>query len=481
MKPQLSADCTQLAESARMNVLFSTHTGPDYMPPLVVSERQIIVGPCYFDHVEDGLVKHRRAGPGRYDLAALVASLPPDQKPDLTIVLADSHRACVPYNLGGVPGRKLLLVADTHHGDEPIQTLLSYARQEPFDRIVVTHDPHHLHWFTEAGIAPAMYIPNVNCCFFPCPLIEQRQRGIVFVGQAGQRHPRRQFLLDAIRKAGLPLLVQQAPARAAAERYNSFQITFNCSLNGDLNMRTFEVMAAGGFLLTDRLSPQSGMETLFRRGVDYVDYENLGDLLDKLRYFLSRPDECLRIAKAGHAAYVERHQPKQRVRDLLDFVFGCPTSVDYHDRRAIPAGGHFGSHLDDRVRIYDFLQALALRNERVIISAESTIGPRAIADMVDLPRLEVHVHGSAGQDSAFRTALAQLGALEQIHFPTKRPAGCDIQLIDARTLDTRGHSDLYAPFVALWSAGTPPENGTNHMVAAGYCKLDGIPWLYRRA
>jgi spore maturation protein CgeB len=34
--------------------------------------------------------------------------------------------------------------------------------------------------------------------------------------------------------------------------YNAAQITFNCSLNGDRNMRIFEVMAAGGFLVTDR-------------------------------------------------------------------------------------------------------------------------------------------------------------------------------------------------------------------------------------
>ena len=135
------------------------------MPPLVLAEQQIIIGPNYPNHIEGRLVRTLNTPWGRFDIGALVSALPAEQQPDITIVLSDAFQNCVPVNLGAVPGHKVLLVADTHHGNVPLRTLLDYARREPFDRIVLTHDPHHLHWFMEADIAPTTYIPNVNCAY----------------------------------------------------------------------------------------------------------------------------------------------------------------------------------------------------------------------------------------------------------------------------------------------------------------------------
>ena len=273
------------------------------------------------------------------------SSLPEDQKPELTVILINSFQNCVPENLAAVPGRKLLLIADTHHGDTPLQKCIAYARQQPFDRIALTHDPHHLHWFTEAQIAPTTYIPNVNVSYFPQPFNERRSPHIVFVGQAGQGHKRRSRLLQTIQKAGLPLIVQQASAAAAAAMYASSQITFNCSLNGDLNMRVFETMSCGGFLITDRLIPQSGLETLFKRGEYYVDYDNEHELVAKLKYYLAHPHECLEIARAAQQAYLKDHQPAQRVRDLLSFAFGNGAASPVWDQRAVAGSGRIWTRL----------------------------------------------------------------------------------------------------------------------------------------
>jgi hypothetical protein len=48
-----------------VNILYSTHTSPDYMPPLAVSERQIIVGPNYPDRIERDGYEASRPRPGR--------------------------------------------------------------------------------------------------------------------------------------------------------------------------------------------------------------------------------------------------------------------------------------------------------------------------------------------------------------------------------------------------------------------------------
>ena len=63
--------------------------------------------------------------------------------------------------------------------------------------------------------------------------------------------------------------------------YAQSTVSFNASLSGDLNMRVFEVLSAGGFLLTDRLSPQAGLELLLRPGHDCETYGDAEELLDK--------------------------------------------------------------------------------------------------------------------------------------------------------------------------------------------------------
>ena len=50
----------------------------------------------------------------------------------------------------------------------------------------------------------------------------------------------------------------------AADMCASSVVSFNASLNGDLNLRVFETLSAGGCLLTDRLSAQSGLDLILK-------------------------------------------------------------------------------------------------------------------------------------------------------------------------------------------------------------------------
>jgi len=445
------------------------------MPPLAISERQIIAGPNYISRMDGKTVRTLNVPWGRYDLSALISSLPADQKPDLTIVLADANQDCLPQRLAEISGRKLLLIGDTHNAKttrSPLRTMLTYARQEPFDRIVVTHDPHHLHWFREANIAPTTYIPNINCAYFPVPFDEQRRPAIVFIGQSGQYHPRRRYLLQEVENAGLPLIVQRASPPVAATLYNSIQIAFNCSLNGDFNMRVFEVMAAGGFLVTDRLSPQSGLGTIFRSGEHYVEYGDLNELLELLRHYLAHPDECLKIAKAGHEAYLKKHHPQQRVRDLLDFAFGGAPAAYCSDPRAVQGSYDFGKSLHERVRLYELLQNLSLQNERIIVVADPALGARAISDLVDLPRLRIIISDMADTSSAFKEALRDLDVLNQVEFVGTRTPQCDIQLVHRRTIESRSDTlSLHAQFVAGMTDKSTVEGQVRRLMSHGFREI----------
>lgn len=241
-------------------------------------------------------------------------------------------------------------------------------------------------------------------------------------------------------------------------------------------------MAAGGFLFTDRLSSQAGLERLFRRGVDYVDYEDPDDLLDKLRYYLTYPGECRKIARAGQKTYLERHAPKQRVNDLLEFVHGKSIGSLYNnDLRAIDRGDKFGENLEERICLYEFLQNLSRQNERVNVVADPAIGARAIADLVDLPRFKIKVTEPA-EPSHIRKSLSSLGVLNQIEFIGNQQIDGDIQLMDAGTISGLPDAQsLRAQSLAVMTAGAPMDRQTEWLASQGYSKINETPYLFQRA
>ena len=450
------------------------------MPPITLSDRQVVVGPNYPDAAQGGRVTSLNVPLGPYDLAALVRRLPADQKPDLIVVQADAFENCKPVGLAAVPGMKLLLAADTHHGQDALTRMVAYAKSEPFDRIAVLHDPHHLHWLSEAGLAGVRYIPNANVRDFSLAFAVERRPLIAFIGQAGPQHPRRTYLLEVIRSAGLPLSVRLTSPLEAAQTWAAAQISFNCSLNGDLNMRVFEVLAAGGFLLTDRLSPQAGLEALLRPGDHYVDYAREGDLIDKLKFYLSRPDACLKIARAGQAAYRAAHTPEHRRQDILDHAFGQPPPAP-HDRRADPAGVDFGENLAERMRLYETLQLLSLERDRFIVAADERVGARTIADLADLRPLEITAVTGPVRRGPMATGLASLGVERQVRIADEPPPAWDMLLMDGRAM-APFEPAIAAPRALLAilhpDAATPEDRA---MVSArGFAPVGGRDWLYGR-
>ena len=62
-------------------------------------------------------------------------------------------------------------------------------------------------------------------------------------------------------------------------------------------MRTFEIPACGGFLLTQRTSEQL---EFFEEGKEMACFSSPEEMVEKVRYYLSHEEERQRIAQAGH-------------------------------------------------------------------------------------------------------------------------------------------------------------------------------------
>ena len=85
-----------------------------------------------------------------------------------------------------------------------------------------------------------------------------------------------------------------------ADSFKAFtlsNISLNISLNGDLNLRNFEILSAKSFLLTDKLSDESGLSLLLENGKDYESYSSIDELIEKLITLLLILNQLYNIEK----------------------------------------------------------------------------------------------------------------------------------------------------------------------------------------
>jgi len=84
-----------------------------------------------------------------------------------------------------------------------------------------------------------------------------------------------------------------------------------------LNMRHFEITAAGGFLLC---YDHPELSESFEVGKECVAFSDEADLLDKIEYYFDHPDERASIARAGQRRTLLQHLYSHRLRTLLGLL-----------------------------------------------------------------------------------------------------------------------------------------------------------------
>lgn len=393
------------------HVLVSWYTSPDYIPPFRLSEHQYTTGPN-LKPAEPPAAFDAITPRGSYDLKAVIDSQGGPERFDLVVVWADASRTNLPLNVKAFGCPAVLCIGDTHHMDKPLQTMLGYARQAGFDFVVSSHNRHHLHWFVEAGLPQAAWIPGLKVQHMPRPFTRTRIPRLGFVGQFGRFHPRRQRLLEGLQAYRLPLMASGGNRDFAADLYASSLLSLNISLNGDLNLRVFEVLSAGGCLLTDRLAPESGLEAILEPEREFLSYGDLDELRDKIRFHLAHPETALAVAEAGMRAYADRLTPDRQIGLLMDWVF--EGRIDHLHRAGWDRRPDFNADhkalLPKRVQIYERLQEAHRVEERCQVLFGADVPPSCIADALDLHRLHPVILSQAdGRAEETRRRLGVLG------------------------------------------------------------------------
>ena len=159
------------------------------------------------------------------------------------------------------------------------------------------------------------------------------QYGVSFVGSAyGTR--RRQ--IEQLRERGIDVSCfgygwesGPIPAKDVPRIFRNSTISLNFTTSplvwgtalphrtNQVKARTFEVPGAGGFLVTEWAE---GLERYYTPDREIVIFKDLDDLVDKVRYYLTHPDERDTIAQAGYQRTCAEHTYDRRLSDMLDFA-----------------------------------------------------------------------------------------------------------------------------------------------------------------
>ena len=104
-----------------------------------------------------------------------------------------------------------------------------------------------------------------------------------------------------------------------AKIYNSSKINLNITEQGksSLNYRVFEVLAAGGFLLTDE---RDDLKKYFAESKHLETYKNSADLIDKIEFYMLNLNIAQKVAHLGRLQCIEKHNYSARAREILNKV-----------------------------------------------------------------------------------------------------------------------------------------------------------------
>jgi len=123
------------------------------------------------------------------------------------------------------------------------------------------------------------------------------------------------------------------PALASTDDYFAHfrQTAINLNLvNGNaetgLNMRHFEITAAGGFMLCYK---QPELAECFEIGKECAVFESEQDLLEKIDHYLQHPEERVAIALAGQRRTLTEHLYSHRLMTLIEKVKRAPARVTF--------------------------------------------------------------------------------------------------------------------------------------------------------
>ena len=213
-------------------------------------------------------------------------------------------------------GKKVFWSIDTHL---PQKRVFSLYFEEDFDMLFTCHKDF-MEYFKKRK---CIWLPVACNPAFHRKLNLPKLYDIVFVGNMKTHvdYAQRNRLLDLLSSHFNLHIFEGVYGQEMIRIFNQAKIVFNCSLNRDLNLRVFESLGCGSFLLTDHAL--NGLTDLFEDGKHLSIYHSDQELLDKAQYYLSHENEREEIAHCGHQEILAKHTYFHRIQTLLSSLDGA--------------------------------------------------------------------------------------------------------------------------------------------------------------
>jgi hypothetical protein len=258
------------------------------------------------------------------DMATLVKRLPTDMLPDLYFWV-ESINGYFPKNLDALRRPKACYLIDSHLN---LHWHMEWAKQ--FDHVFIAQR-EYLQAFRDAGNRSVHWLPLGCDPDIHRKTTTTKEHVVGFVGSLND--DRRVKLLSSIERA-FPVACKRAFWEDMADVFSRSRIIFNNAVKNDLNMRVFEALSTGSFLLTD-LAQSSGQDELFRAGEDLGVYTD-DAITEAVSYYLEHDDERELIAQHGQQIIHNGHTYAHRLEDMFDVVLGgrltTPTAGELRER-----------------------------------------------------------------------------------------------------------------------------------------------------
>jgi hypothetical protein len=427
-----------------MNLLIFTHARPQGLPRVILDPEACICGRYYRNWREGGRWRFLNTPSGGFDLTPLLAKLPPSQQPEMILVHVDAAMGCLPHNIPKNV-RRILLVGDTHHLERPLQSIIAYAASESFDSVFVWNR-HNAHFFKQCGFSKVFWMPGL---LFPVPPMVptwERTDQICFFGQMGELHPRRNRILEDLKKQAMPLVVGCFPRSESLELAARSLVSLNITLNGEWNLRVFESTVMGALLLTDRLAPHTGLHHFYQEGHSMLCFSDSEDLIQTMHAIQRNKTEAARIAINGQRI-TNQHFSFEARRDTFFSLLHdqeAPEAFRLLDEPrcqlpAVEADRQGGLIL--RLQCYELLQELHRTFESVQVNLTSGVHPLLLSDAGDLIRLRQTLFIELETyHSHWREAMKELGVinLDALPFEAVAKARGDVLITCLADLQTVG-------------------------------------------
>lgn len=201
-----------------------------------------------------------------------------------------------------------------------------FGRPKHGEVIVIGTDPHVLNYdqqrkdadrfycmqtpYMKAGDLYLPYAHDPHRWHYPEPDVEPQYDAALI----GLHYENRNALVTELRKYGLKVLYDLGPCFDEARlAYASAPIGLNWSSRQDLTARVFELLGMARLAVVNDV-PDLGR--FFKDGQDLVTFKTLSEAVEKVLYYVERPEERQVIADQGHHT-VQPHTWDNRIRRLL--------------------------------------------------------------------------------------------------------------------------------------------------------------------